>query len=124
MLRLLQLQYYCASAIPNPFLGGSAPCLQKLSLNSISFRGLPKILLSATHLAQLYLYGISHSGYISPQAIVSSLSVLFSLKTLLFHFESPQSPTDWESQSWPPPGRSILPALIKFHFKGVAKYLQ
>ena len=110
--------------IPDSFLGGSAPRLRRLSLNSISFRGLPKLLLSATHLTHLYLYGIPHSGYISPQAIVAPLSVLSGLKALLLHFKSPQSRPDWESQSLSPPGRSILPALIEFRFKGVAEYLE
>ena len=46
--------------IPDSFLEGSAPCLRFLSLASISFPGLPKLLLSATHLVYLYLYGIPH----------------------------------------------------------------
>ena len=46
--------------IPDSFLEGSAPCLRFLSLAFISFPGLPKLLLSATHLVYLYLYGIPH----------------------------------------------------------------
>ena len=39
--------------IPESFLGGSAPQLQSLVLNSIPFPGLPKLLLSATRLVHL-----------------------------------------------------------------------
>jgi hypothetical protein len=36
--------------LPDSFLGGSAPRLRSLTLRSIPFPGLPKLLLSATHL--------------------------------------------------------------------------
>ena len=111
-------------AIPDSFLGGSAPRLKSFVLVSISFPGLPKLLLSATHLAQLYLFGIPHSGYISPQVIVALLSVLSSLRVLCLEFQSPQSRPDWESPSLLPPRRSILPTLIELRFKGVAEYLE
>jgi hypothetical protein len=110
--------------IPDSFLGGSAPRLQFLQLDSIPFPGLPKLLLSATHIVYLYLSDIPHSGYISPEAIVAPLSVLSSLKTLSLEFESPQSRPDWENRSLPPPKRSILPALEFFQFKGVIEYLE
>ena len=41
--------------LPDSFLGGSAPRLQYLQLNGISYPGLPKLLLSATHLTDLHL---------------------------------------------------------------------
>jgi hypothetical protein len=46
--------------------------------------GLPKLLLSATHLVQLWLTNIPHSRYISPEAmiIVALISVLSSLESL------------------------------------------
>ena len=63
--------------IPDSFLGGgSAPRLQEFELDGIVFPGLPKLLLSATHLAYLGLFNIPHSGYISPEAIVALLSTL------------------------------------------------
>ena len=110
-------------AIPDLFLGGSAPRLRFLSLDSISFPGLPKLLPSTTHLVNLCLYGIPHSGYFSPQAMVAPLSVLSSLESLFLHFESPQSRPDLESQSLLPK-RSVFPALAKFHFKGTTEYLE
>ncbi|KAN0109365.1 hypothetical protein V8E52_009337 [Russula decolorans] len=39
--------------------------------HGIPFPGLPKLLLSATHLVQLWLANIPHSGYISPEAMVA-----------------------------------------------------
>ena len=110
--------------IPDSFLGGSAPRLQVLWLNSILFPGLPKLLLSATHLVELDLTDIPHSGYISPEAIVAALSTLSSLKSFQLQFRSPRSHPDWESQSLPPPKRSVLPALDNFRFKGVTEYLE
>ena len=110
--------------IPNSFLGGSAPCLRYLYLSSIPFPGLPKLLLSATQLVDLLLLDIPHSGYISPKEMVASLTVLPCLEYLSLEFQSPQSRPDWESQSLPPPKRSILPALSYFRFKGVTEYLE
>ena len=110
------------SAIPDSFLGGSAKSLQYFRLNGIPFPGMPKLLRSATHLVQLSLTSIPHSGYISPEVMVTFLSALSSLLILFLEFESPQSRPDW--QSLPPPKCSILPALKEFHFKGVTEYLE
>jgi hypothetical protein len=112
------------SAIPDSFLGGSALGLRDFWLTGIPFPGLPKLLLSATHLVRLWLANIPHSGYISPEAIVALISVLPSLHTLILEFQSPQSRPDWQGRSLPPRKRSILPALYKFYFKGVTEYLE
>jgi hypothetical protein len=110
--------------IPDSFLDGSAPRLRYFSLTGIPFPGLPKLLLSATHLITLVLTGIPHSGYISPEAMVALIFVLPSLEQLSLQFRSPQSRPGWESRSPPPPKRSILPALEEFYFKGVTEYLE
>ena len=110
--------------IPDSFLGRSAPRLRSLTLNSISFLGLPKLLLSATQLVHLSLEYIPLSGYLSPEAIAAPLSVLPSLETLRLRFESPESRPDPESPSLPSPNRFILPALREFYFKGVTEYLE
>jgi hypothetical protein len=110
--------------IPDSFLDGSAPRLRFFALKGIPFLGLPKLLLSATHLVRLSLDNIPHSGYISPEAMVTLISVLSSLRTLYLRFQSPQSCPNWESRSLPPPKRSILPALDHFRFKGVTEYLE
>ena len=112
------------SAIPDSFLGGSATSLRIFTLRGIPFPGLPKVLLSATHLDTLWLYNIPHSGYISPEAIVTLLSVLSSLRTLSLKFLSPQSRPDWQSRSLPSPKRSILPTLSRLDFKGITEYLE
>ena len=111
--------------IPDTFLGGSAPRLRFLSLNNIPFSGLPKLLLSATHIVKLYLssYCISYSEYISPEAIVASLSVLSSLESLKININLEGS-YPRPSQILPTQKRSILPALVKFHFTGVTQYLE
>ena len=63
-----------ALAIPDSFLGGSAPRLRSLTLCGISFPGLPKLLLSTTYLLSLQLWRIPHAAYISPKAMVTCLS--------------------------------------------------
>ena len=112
------------TVIPDSFLGGSAPRLRFLALDSISFPGLPKLLLSATHLVYLHLWDIPHSGYFSPEAIVASLSTLLSLEILSLHFQSPQSRPDQGNRHPPPSKRSVLPALRRFNFTGVTEYLE
>ena len=110
--------------LPGSFLRGSAPRLRYLILASIPFPGIPKLLLSATHLDRLALIKISHSGYISPEAMATCLSALTSLEFLQLGFESPQSCPDLESQ--PPflPTRFVLPTLGEFSFEGASEYLE
>jgi len=110
--------------VPDSFLGGSAPHLRIFRLKGILFPGLPKLLLSTTHLVHLYLSNIPHSGYISPEAMAALLSVLSSLESLILRFQSPQSRPDWESRRSPLPKRSVIPALTYFDFKGVIEYLE
>ncbi|KAN0126548.1 hypothetical protein V8E52_000188, partial [Russula decolorans] len=67
---------------------------------------------------------IPYSGYISPEVMVTCLSMLTSLEELKLQFHSPQSFPDQESRPPPPPTRSVLPALKTFWFKGVNEYLE
>ena len=110
--------------LSDSFLGGSAPRLRYLSLNRIPFPGLPKLLLSATHLTDLHLFNIPHSGYISPETMVACLSLLTNLRVLFLQFQSPQSRPDRESRRPPPSTRTVLPALTHFWFRGVCEYLE
>ena len=112
-----------APVIPDSFLGGSAPSLQKLALNRIPFPGLPKLLLSSTHLVDLDLQNVPHSGYISPEAMVTALSVLTRLERLHIGFRSPRSHPDRRTQH-PPTTRALLPVLTKLDFNGVGEYLE
>ena len=120
----LWLREETTPAVPDSFLGGSAPQLQSLTLSRIQFPGLPRLLLSSTHLVYLYLLKIPHSGYISPEVMVTCLSVLTSLKSLYISFESPRSRPDWKSRRPRPSTRTLLPVLTKLTFKGVSEYLE
>jgi hypothetical protein len=111
-----------APVVPDLFLGGSAPRLEFLMLEGIPFPGLPKLLLSATHLVTLHLRNIPHSGYISPEAMVTCLSSLTGLEILRLEFQSPRSCPDQASRRPPPSTRPVLPVLTYFDFKGVTEY--
>jgi hypothetical protein len=109
-------------ALPDMFLGGSAPHLQTLSLMGIPFPGLPRLLLSATDLSELHLWRMPHTGYISPEAMVTCLSALTSLRSLVIEFQSPASHPD--RRGLPLLTRVILPALELLWFRGVSEYLE
>jgi hypothetical protein len=122
----LRSRHETAPVDPNLFLGGSAERLQTLWLNCIPFPELPKLLLTAPHLVDLDLRRIPHSGYISPEEMVTGLSVLTRLERLLIGFESPRSRPDQRSQrhGLPPPTRALLPVLTKLCLFGVSEYLE
>jgi hypothetical protein len=127
-LTLLQLSadeiFETVPVVPNSFLGGSAPCLQNLSLYGIPIPGLPKLLLAATHLVSLHLHHISHSGYISPETMATCLSVLTNLEELFLALHPPESRPNQESPHPPPPTCSVLPALTWIHFHGFSEYIE
>jgi hypothetical protein len=112
--------------LPDSFLGGTAPRLRSLYLYT-PFSGLPKLLLSATHLVELALLFIPSSGYIPPEAMATGLSALTSLESLRlsvsFH---PEPRPALESRRLPPPPltRSILPRLTLIWFNGTSEYLE
>ena len=109
--------------LPDTFLGGSAPRLRCLMLNRIPFPALPRLLVSATDLVRLALWDMPDSGYISPEAIVTSLAVLANLKFLTIEFKSSLT-LDHDYQHPPLPTRIVLPVLTRFEFQGVSKYLE
>jgi hypothetical protein len=110
--------------LPDSLLGGSAPRLRYLALDVIPFPGLPKLLLSATHLVNLWLTNIPDSGYISPESMATCLSMLTSLESFRLEFKSVRYFPDHEAPRSPPPTCCILPALAVFSFKGVKEYLE
>ena len=118
------VSHHGMARIPDYFLGGSAPHLRHLHLKAIQFLALPKLLLSATDLVTLTLSDVPHSGYISPEAIVTSLFAMTSLKSFHLEFQSPRSRPDQRSQHLPPSTRSVLPALTYFNFEGSSEYLE
>ena len=110
-----------APVFPDGFLGGSAPRLRHLSLQSISFPALPKLLLSSTGLVRLILREIPPSGYISPESIVTCLAVLPNLDVLCIGFESPLSLPDRKSRRPHLSTRIFLPVLRHLTFGGMSE---
>ena len=110
------------ATVPASFLGGSAPRLRTLYLESISFPGLQKLLSSATHLVCLDLRSIPHSGYISPDAMVTILSILTRLEVLLIGFASYRTSPNQRSRR--PPTRTLLPVLTKLWFRCTGEYFE
>ena len=111
-----------APVLQEEFLGGSAPRLREIFLMDIAFLAFPKLALSATHLSHLYLENIPITGYIPPKAMATCLATLPNLSELSIGFQSPRSRPD--RIVLPPPTRTVLPALIRFNFKGVIEYLE
>jgi hypothetical protein len=109
--------------IPDSFLGGTAPRLRSLQLFNVPFLGLPKLLLSTTHLVDLDLY-IPRFGYIPPETMATSLFALTNLEFLRLKFRYPRPRPSLESRRPPPLTRSILPSLTKVEFEGVSEYLE
>ena len=109
------------SALPDGFLGGSAPNLQSLSLRNIPFPALPKLLLSATDLVSLFLWYTPHSGYNPPEVISAALAALINLKSLTIGFDRPESPPNQERRRLP---CTVLPALTSFTFRGASEYTE
>jgi hypothetical protein len=107
------------------FLGGSTPRLQDLTLSYIQFPGLPKLLLSATHLTSLRLFNITYRGYVSPEAMVTCLFALTRLEIFIVEF-APRSYGVQERLRRPGPlaTRTLLPALTWLQFKGVNQYIE
>ncbi|KAI9510570.1 hypothetical protein F5148DRAFT_553454 [Russula earlei] len=109
------------TSLPDSFLGGSAPLLRELTLENCPFPGIPTLLLSASQLVVLDLWFIPISGYISPQDLVTALSVISKLETLRLGFQVPLYPA---SRPRPLLTRSFLPALTFLAFRGVHEYLE
>ena len=108
--------------VPDSFLGGFAPRLEVLGLGRILFPGLPRLLLSATHLRVLEL-NTPRASNILPDAMVTILSTLTSLESLTLVITSPRYFLDRKSQPSPPSTRTVLSVLTSFRFRGISKYL-
>ncbi|KAH9166918.1 hypothetical protein EDB89DRAFT_180083 [Lactarius sanguifluus] len=111
-------------ALPDSFLGGCAPRLQKIYLDGIPFPTVPTLLLSACDLIDVHLNfrNIPNTSYISLEVMVASLATLPRLKRLTLG-------SQWEG-SWPdqrpqsPITRTVLPALTTFFFDSLVEYLE
>jgi len=111
-------------ALPESFLGRSAPPLQTLHLESVPFPSLPTLLLSAPGLVVLTLDDIPDSGYFSPDALATALTAMTRLDYLELRFRSPRPLPHPASRPLPPPIRFALPALTELVFNGVYEYLE
>ena len=110
--------------LPDSFLAGPAPRLRTLRLDHFLFPGLPKLLLSTTHLVYFSLR-IPHSGQFSPETMSTALATLTSLESLDFEIQcSRRSHTDRASQRPPPQTRPVLPVLTFLSIKGESNYLE
>jgi len=108
--------------LPDSFLGGSAPRLRTLDLCGIPFPTMRKLFLSSRNLNFLYLQSIPHSGYISPEEMVTCLSALTGLQFFGLGFQSPR--VGGGTRPVPPLTRIVLPALSIFRFNGNDEYLE
>ena len=110
--------------LPDTFLGGSAPHLQTLNFGGIPLKPLQRLLSSATGLVDLHLWNLPHSGYISPNEMVTCLSELTMLQSLRLGFRSPRSFPNQSNRLQPPNTRTFFPALTSFEFHGVSEFLE
>ncbi|KAH9977538.1 hypothetical protein BJV74DRAFT_860351 [Russula compacta] len=112
-----------APVLPAAFLGGSAPALQSLILDGITYLALPKLILSARNLVLLHLGDIPNPAWqISLEEMVTYLCALPKLEDLSLGFRYSRShPHEGNS---PPPARAVLPALTIFAFAGDFEYLE
>jgi F-box-like len=118
-LHLSSLWNAHAPVLPDTFLGGSAPRLQSFRLDGLPFTTFPQLLLSSNDLSEISLRDIPDIGYITPEAMVTGLSALTSLRFLSIEFE------EFGIVQGPPPlTRALLPALTSFHFRGLNEYLE
>jgi len=121
---ILSVQGDTDLVIPNSLLGGPVPRLHTIGLRRCSSLGMQKLLLSAKDLVTLSLEEIPDSGYISPDAVATAISVMTRLKSLHLGFGPSQSRPDPESQRPPPLTPTVLLALTQLTFKGVHEYLE
>jgi len=111
-----------APVLCKEFLGGSAPCLERIWLKGIPFPDAPLLLMSTTNLVYLRLEMIPDSGYISPEAMVAALSTCTKLETLSMWFKPGDPHPDLTSQEITSNARVFLPALDYFSFSGNGRY--
>jgi hypothetical protein len=113
-----------APVLPDSFFGGSAPRLLSLKLQRIPFPSLPRLLYSTTDLVTLHLFDIPRSGYISPVAIATALSMLTRLKSLHLDFNPSLPSAHVALQSQLPLKRIVLPALTEFYLWSDSGYME
>jgi hypothetical protein len=106
-----------------------APHLRSLRLYGVRSPALSNLLFTANNLVNLHLCMIPHSGFISPQEMVSYLSSFTRLEDFQIGFRSSEPFTDPddrenEASQHPPLTRVDLPYLIRLWFGGNSDYLE
>ena len=107
--------------LPDSFLGGSAPRLVHLGFGGIPFPGLPKLLLSANHLEDIYIW--ENPPHISPEAMVASLCTMKHFQSLYIGFQL-DSNYHRASQLPHPITRIVLPALNRLRLECTVNYVE
>ncbi|KAI9454587.1 hypothetical protein BJY52DRAFT_1213664 [Lactarius psammicola] len=106
--------------LPGTFWWGHR--LRTLHSTRIAFPSLPQLLLPSQDLVDIQLHEIPGVGYFSPEAFANALCGMTQLQTLSLHFLT--LPPRRNYLSLPPPGnRVLLPALTRFKYRGISKYL-
>jgi hypothetical protein len=119
---LLSAADEAAPILRNEFLGGSAPCLDRIWLRGIPFPDAPQLFSSTRDLVHLRLQRIPDSGYFPPDAMITALSTCTKLESILIDFIGNPYP-DLTGQEIAPLSTHIsLPALNCFAFEGHGKY--
>ena len=113
-------------SLPHSFLGGYAPLLRDLSLIGIPFPDLPGLLSATMSLTSLRLLEVPDTGYITPRAMATCLSLLINLAIFCLEFRLPTPRPDNERGHPLPPNwnRATLPTLTHFNFRGTSDYLE
>jgi hypothetical protein len=106
--------------LPGAFRWGSR--LSALRSTRVAIPSLPQLLSPCQDLTDLQLHEIPSSGYISPEAFANALSGVTHLRTLSLHFLS--FPSRRKYLALPPSSEHVvLPALMRFKYRGTSKYL-
>jgi hypothetical protein len=108
------------------FLGGSAPCLKEVYVDSIGipFLALRRLLLSTDNLVELVLKKILKSCYFSPDAFATALSGLNHLEKLEISFLPPASRSTTNMESLPPLERSTCPSITSLTFYAASEFVE
>ncbi|KAH9028509.1 hypothetical protein EDB84DRAFT_1563086 [Lactarius hengduanensis] len=97
--------------------------LRTLRSTRIAIPSLPRLLSPSHDLIDLQLNEIPGVGYFSPEAFANALGGMTQLETLSLHFLSFPPRRNYLRLPPPPGDRVILPALTRFRYRGVSKYL-
>ena len=125
-LYLITINWEVAFVRTEVFMCRSAPRLKRVSLNHIQLQALPKLHSSASDLVELNLRDvqISGGGYISPEAMVTCLSLLTRLRSLNIELQWGSGFSLPTNQCPPPLTPIVLPALTRFSLEGPTEYLE